>query len=521
MAFEGGYGSAMAGISRANLEDIEGQRLLEGIKYLAQQQAQEQQDRQRKQLMTANANQALPFLQSGGMPPGPPGAMPQPPMPGAPSQPMMPTGPAMSGGGGPGSMPMPPGAPASPLAQNMMGPGASPSGAPAGGAGASAGPDRWKPLPSELQAPFAPGMAPQAPPGPFKTPDIKPQERQIISIPQMFETLKKAGIPEDQRLETLERMAPMIDDQNKTALRSLQIENQATKAANEAYRATIAALNAKTHKEDVDSKVDTRSAGVDQRKQLTDWRTSGAPGGGRKGAGGAGQAGQAASETPTQTTRFYAMMSLGGDNSWRVGLSRQKDGAKLILDVDKQMPELAKELGLSAQDIGTKKAQRVALTSALRDQTKRLGMAEPFVDNFNKQADLVEKYMQAGAAGSVPVINKWIQAGRKSIAGDPDVTAFDTAIRGLGREHQRIVTGLTSNAQLHASSAEMADQLLNKDLTAPQIKSVIKVMREEGKNLVDASREQRKSLEEQITGLLPDKKGEGGKSKVVDWSDLK
>ena len=208
---------------------------------------------------------------------------------------------------------------------------------------------------------------------------------------------------------------------------------------------------------------------------------------------------------------FYAMQQIGGDSTWRTGLSRQKSGADLILAVDKRVPQMAEELGLSAQEIGTKKAQRVALSTALRDQQKRLSIAEPFIVNFNKQADLVEKYMGAGAAGADPIINRWIQAGRRAVAGDPDVTAFDTAIRGAGREHQRIVTGISSNAQLHAAAAEMADQLINPNMTPDQIRSTLHVMREEGNNLVSAQKDQVGSLQSQITGLVPSAKADTGK----------
>ena len=127
--------------------------------------------------------------------------------------------------------------------------------------------------------------------------------------------------------------------------------------------------------------------------------------------------------------------------------------------------------------------------------------------------------MEKGAAGSTPVFNKWIQSGRKSIEGDPDVTAFDTAIRGLAREHQRIVTGVTSNAQLHASAQDTADDLLNKSMTKEQIKSNLKEMQEEAHNALDSGKDEVGLLETQIKSIGVGRSDDT--NKVVHWDDLK
>ena len=191
---------------------------------------------------------------------------------------------------------------------------------------------------------------------------------------------------------------------------------------------------------------------------------------------------------PPQTIEYYATLSLAGDYSWQIGLARGKAGLALIAAVKDRIPQLAAERHMNPGDQSVNKAIRDATNKTLIDRTKALAAATQFVHQFGSQAELVDKYLQPGVGGSVPVINRWIQAGRKSVAGDTDVTAFDTAVRGLAREHQRIVTGVTSNAQLHVSAQETADELLNKDMTAPQIKSTMAVMLEEANNAVEAGR---------------------------------
>jgi hypothetical protein len=203
---------------------------------------------------------------------------------------------------------------------------------------------------------------------------------------------------------------------------------------------------------------------------------------------------------------YYARQSLAGDQTWRVGLSRSKSGAQIIRAVDARVPELARIIGITPEQASTTKDIRKSIDTALNDRQKFVAASSQFVANFQKQADLVEKYVDKGVGGSDPVLNRWIQAGRKAVKGDEDVTRLDTAIRGLAREHQRIVTGVTSNAQLHASAQATADDLLNRDMTSSQIRATMGVMREEANNALESGRNEVGELQSQLGTL-----GAGGK----------
>ena len=193
-------------------------------------------------------------------------------------------------------------------------------------------------------------------------------------------------------------------------------------------------------------------------------------------------------DVPQDMIDFYAKMAVAGDWSWRTGLGRGARGSNIIAAVDARVPSLAAEMGLTPADVGTNKAKIASLGNAIRDRQKAAAAAEQFVNNFKSQTELVDKYLKPGVGGATPVFNKWIQAGRRSIAGDPDVTNFDTVIRGLAREHQRIVTGATaSTAQMHVAAQETADQLLNYSMTEAQVRGQLKVMREEAENFARAA----------------------------------
>lgn len=307
--------------------------------------------------------------------------------------------------------------------------------------------------------------------------------RQALSVPDLAKFLASKGIKGQDAMDVIDTLKPLMDSQNKDDLERLKVQVGARNAAVKAYEAFLRDQETKRHH------------GV--QEQQGQQRISVHVGG------------TGAKPTWSQKTiDYYAERALAGDNAWRTGLSRTAQGAANISAVDDRVAEMSSERGSTPGTDVANRALRASTEKALTERTKFVAAGQQFVRNFQKQADLVEKYLKAGTAGSVPIINKWIQKGRKAIEGDPDVTAFDTAIRGLAREHQRIVTGVTSNSQLHVSAQETADELLNKDMTADQVRATLKVMREEATNAVDSGQEEVSALKSELAriGTAPDAK---------------
>ena len=342
------------------------------------------------------------------------------------------------------------------------------------------------------------------------------ESRKIINpVQEIAKMVKDQHMTPDQAGRVGQAMLPVWEAQNKSVVDDFAKQS---KIAADVMRYQDMLLRESRLEKQGDARIDIQK---DKESRLESGRAPGAQ---------SGPASDSMGQAMTPETRdFYASMAIGGDYSWRTGLSRTKNGSEMIRTVDNRVPSLAKEWGLSPGEIGTNKAKRVGLTTALRQRENFVTAGQQYVANLQSQADLVEKYMTAGAAGGVPAINRWIQSGRKSLAGDPDVVALDTAIRGLAREHQRIVTGVTSNAQLHVAAQQTADELLNKDMTIPQMKATIKVMREEAANAIAAGKGELGSIEDQITALVGPKAGANNapsstspaSSKVVNWNDLK
>lgn len=201
------------------------------------------------------------------------------------------------------------------------------------------------------------------------------------------------------------------------------------------------------------------------------------------------------------TVDFYATQSIAGDNSWQVGLARGKVGQQLIAAVKDRIPTMASELGLSPQDIGTNKAQNVALGATLKDLTKRAEAVDMFSSKVEKDMKTFDDVLASAGSGSPLLINKPINALRRQFS-DADLARLDLAARQVGTEYERLITGGTlSVAQLHAGAQEDAKKLINGDMPPKQARAIMDQMSKEMQNARSAAHESRTRVQDQLRGL--------------------
>lgn len=142
--------------------------------------------------------------------------------------------------------------------------------------------------------------------------------------------------------------------------------------------------------------------------------------------------------------------------------------------------QIEKETGATGADAVTRHLTIKSTASALTNNTKQYAAMTAAAEAANKNADLVLNLAPKGADPTgVPVLNRWIQAGRKAVAGDPDVTAFDSAISGFSEQFARVQTGALGSAAATDSARAAAYDRLSKYATAGQLQSGIATMRKE------------------------------------------
>lgn len=200
------------------------------------------------------------------------------------------------------------------------------------------------------------------------------------------------------------------------------------------------------------------------------------------------------------TVDMLAERVMAGDTRvyTEIGSSRYSMGLRMA--VLNRVTEMGRERGRSAVDQMVARADYTGLSRALADREKNIAAVGQFSKQLDAQANLVLKYAKEGIGGDVDIVNHWVQGGRSGL-GSPELRQFDTAIRGLAREHQRIVTAATSNAQLHTSAQQTADELLNRDFNYDEIEATIQTMRAEGQNAISSGRSEVDDLKNAIRGL--------------------
>jgi len=164
--------------------------------------------------------------------------------------------------------------------------------------------------------------------------------------------------------------------------------------------------------------------------------------------------------------------------------------------------ELREEAGSVAQDI-TRQSDIHSLQQALTILERSHANVANFEGTALKEADLTLQKAERGAAvGGVPMANRWIQAGRTSIAGDPDVAAFNAAMVSFKNEYARIMSSPTATGGQTSDAARAeADTLINGAMTKGALVSVIDTMKQGMRNRIDTINDELKATQDRIAEL--------------------
>lgn len=164
-----------------------------------------------------------------------------------------------------------------------------------------------------------------------------------------------------------------------------------------------------------------------------------------------------------------------------------KIGAANKLAIINRASDMADKLGLSADDLIAGTATVHALSKALTTGTTLVEQLQANESTLTKNIDLMLSLAKKGGGPTgVPVLNRWIQAGRKSLAGDPDVTAFNVAVDSVSAESAALLTRATGSggaATTDAAMREAHDRFPNAG-TYAQLESAARTALADGHNRV-------------------------------------
>lgn len=148
----------------------------------------------------------------------------------------------------------------------------------------------------------------------------------------------------------------------------------------------------------------------------------------------------------------------------------------------------------------TPEAQRIAQlankanSTALNKLETQQTMVGAFEKNFIKNASIVEELSNKVDRTGVPVLNKWINAGKRAVQGDPEIVALDASIKATVNEYAKIVGGGTGSSATAQGEIAKIEGLLSAAQTKQQVKSVLDLMRRETQNRMTAFDDQKTEL---------------------------
>ena len=149
------------------------------------------------------------------------------------------------------------------------------------------------------------------------------------------------------------------------------------------------------------------------------------------------------------------------------------------------------QAGESPEDARIRQLALKGDVTAINQMRRREVNVGANVKNFDFNADQVLELSKKVDRSGVPILNAWINAGRRSVTGNPELSAFDVAVKTTVNEFAQIVSGTTAGATTEGEKKK-AEQLLNAQQTPEQIVSVINQMQIESKNRMRSFADQRK-----------------------------
>lgn len=163
--------------------------------------------------------------------------------------------------------------------------------------------------------------------------------------------------------------------------------------------------------------------------------------------------------------------------------------------------ELATAGGQSATDLMDTKARATAAKPALAAVEKNGALVTSFSEAAGMNGKVALELLDKGAGPSgVPVLDRYLQAGRKSVEGDADVSRLHAALETYKTETAKVLSGATGAAGITDAARDHVDGLFNTASTPAQIKGVMEVLNMERLNRIKSIDDQKRVLIEAMGG---------------------
>ena len=423
----------------------------------------------------------------GGMAP-PPVAGSQGPQPPAPGQASVPMAPPVSPNGGMGGMQ----GSAPPMAQGIM-PGESggmPTRAPMAPSGGMGGLPPYQTVQSlaQGQPPQAGGMDLMQPPPMPATNDIGTKPLTVASVVQL---LKAQGVPQEQWYDTMSEMKPLFDEQNKQELLQLKTQMDATKMANDVYKAVLSGEN-------IESLIASRAkaaegkwvkTNVQRGDRIVPVLVNNVTGEEREIPGETG--GDKWNPNAPNAQMINVPLTPAGQKA-KSGLAATGQNVSRI--DNKTLNDMGADAEASGTSVADVKAGYKADTAALTANTKSLAAIRPFKDMLDTNIDIAKNLSKKVISTNSAYANKSLNWIKQNAGDNPDTAEFLAQMRFVETEAARVLNNPNLTGTLTDSARREMESVVSGNLPMKSLDRVLARIKSDGDNRVKALETENKQL---------------------------
>jgi hypothetical protein len=174
------------------------------------------------------------------------------------------------------------------------------------------------------------------------------------------------------------------------------------------------------------------------------------------------------------TVDFYGQKVAAGGDMPQLGMGKQ--AAAMRQAILARSAQIQQGQGMTGGDSNLLHADVKTATTALGALQKTRNSLNPFLQTFDGASAQVRALAPQGVGGSAPIFNRWIQAGRTNLQGDPAVSKFNVAINAVANENAKIMSGASGGAISSDSARHEAMGLINNAQTLDQLNGVLDQM---------------------------------------------
>lgn len=194
-------------------------------------------------------------------------------------------------------------------------------------------------------------------------------------------------------------------------------------------------------------------------------------------------------ELDPAAVRDLAIQSLYDPNA----LSGYRRDPKMMARIANDRIKVMRETGVTSEDVVSGRAGFKADTGSLNKLTPMYDAVVAFEKTAVRNGDRLIELADKVDASGVPVIEKWIRAGRQA-TGDADVSKFNAQLQIYRTEAAKILTNPNLSGQLTDSARHEIEGFMQPGASAKQIKEVVNLLKNDFEN-------RKVTLEDQIGSI--------------------